>query len=265
MRFSVLVCVSLLAAVILFAACGGEEEKLPEQAAVTLTAAAEATQTATPSAPTPTAAAPSPTVRVTATPSPAAQEIAVVGSGFSIDEEGYYSYGVILANLSTGKAAERVDINIGFYDEGGGVVATESDTVAVIFPGQRAAVAGFSSTEGARPVQMKVQVRPTDWSSWDKAKPDFATTNVGVTPREYSGLVVTGEVANPFTKDLEDVKLVAIFYDAAGNITGGASTYQDFIPAGTSSPFEITSFSEAPAARAEVFAQMSFLTLSAFD
>jgi hypothetical protein len=65
---------------------------------------------------------------------------------------------------------------------------------------------------------------------------------------------------------LDSVEVVVVYYDGGGAIIGGEFTFVNFIPAGGTSAFEVTSFNDLPGLdHVEVYPQLSSLTLLGLD
>ncbi len=61
---------------------------------------------------------------------------------------------------------------------------------------------------------------------------------------------------------MKDIKAVAIYYNAADKIVGGAYTFVDFIPAGRSAAVEITAMDTIPRVTStKVFVQVTNLSM----
>jgi len=233
-------------------ACGDTKDKVenvvPDSATSTKQATARATSVVT--------------RQPTQTQAPKVREVAVQKFGFSPKTEfGSIGYGVVVRNQSTNEAVERVALQMAFYDAAGTVVGTSNATIAILQPGEVTGIGDSASVNGA-PTDMKIQISTGKWSDFTKPLTVFQVTNLSLTPQQYSGPQVTGEIANPFTKDMKSVRLSAIFYDAAGGVVGGAFTYQEFIPAAGKAAFKITSFTDMSASAVEVYGQLSYITLS---
>jgi hypothetical protein len=197
----------------------------------------------------------------------AALDLQIVNKGFtqlppnSIGAT-YLTYAVLLRNPNAAKAANRVDVNMTFSDTAGTVVASKSDTIAVVLPNQTIAVSGLpSDSKGA--AKMDVQARVASWED-AAGTGSFSTEGVSVAQGLYgSGPTVHGTVVSTFAKDVKKPKAVAVFYGRTGAIVGGSETFVDFVPAGGRVGFEIPSFTgQAPTSRAEVYMQLTSLSLT---
>jgi hypothetical protein len=71
----------------------------------------------------------------------------------------------------------------------------------------------------------------------------------------------TGTLHSTFAKDMKSVQAVAIYYNAAGRVVGGAFTYVDFVPASGTIGVEIRGSEKVAASRTEIYAVPSFLSI----
>ncbi len=157
--------------------------------------------------------------------------------------------------------AERVSLNVAFYNDAGVVVKADNPTIDVILPGQSAAYGDEHPGRRARPAW-----RCRCWSARGnrprrrpvRSPPSGVTTE----PQSYGGLQTNATLSSTFAKDLKDVVAVAIYYDGNGAIIGGDRTFVDFVPAGGQAAVEITSFNDLPTpARTDVYGELSNLSL----
>jgi hypothetical protein len=188
--------------------------------------------------------------------------VSISGFGFTQDDQSV-SYGVLIKNDSATDAAESISLNISFFDSAGAILKVETATLSIILPSQLGAVGDSAYLESGQTVaRMDVQARPDKWETWGTGTvPEFKTSNVTVVPQSYTGPHVTGIASNPLTKDLKNLRLDAIFFDASNNVIGGAFTFLDFVAAQGQAPFEIHSLANVQPANTTVYCQMSSLTL----
>jgi hypothetical protein len=129
-----------------------------------------------------------------------------------------------------------------------------------VLPSQKSAVGNF--TAGAGVTRMEVQARVQSWEDAPEQVGTFTVSSVNVVPQEYTGPQVTGTIASTFVEDLQQVEVVAVFYSAENAIIGGAFTFVDFIPAGGTSAFEVSSLVDIPGIdHADVIPSVSNLSL----
>lgn len=220
--------------------------------------------------------APDPTERATPRPTPSAVargELAVTEFGYStwqgeFDDGARLSWAAIVENPNPTDSwvATSADVSVSFFDAGGSVVASATDTIALILPGQRAAVVGSDSPFGnpdlALIASMEVRLGEPRWEEAREALGAFTVSDVQIRYGEFGDATVTGQVASTFADEITDAYANAVYRDSAGAIVGGDFTFIDFIPPGDSIPFEISGFGSPPAATgAEVYIGFSFLSL----
>jgi hypothetical protein len=202
--------------------------------------------------------APAPTTAATT------HAVKITGNGFTQlppDSIGnsYLSYGVVVENPSD-DVAERVALNVAFYNDAGVVVKAENPTIDVILPNQTAAYG--DSTEAAGATRMEVQVLVGSWEPATTTTGAFTAAGVTTDQQSYGGLKTNATLSSTFVKDLKEVVAAAIYYDGNGAIIGGARTFVDFVPAGGQAAVEITSFNDLPTlARTDVYGELSNLSL----
>ncbi len=201
-------------------------------------------------------------VSSTSTTVKAAPTLNVVKKGFryTVKDPKIFGYGVILLNQASDQIATGVTVNITFFS-GANVAASENDTIAAIYPGQQVAVGDFvSDTPGVD--RMEVQVLPGKWQAATGTLGGFTVDGVQTVTQSYLGLKTTGLIHSTFAKDLKNVDTTVLYFDAAGEITGGDSTYVDFVPAGGAIGFQATTlWTPASFASTQVFPAISSLTL----
>lgn len=240
----------------------------------TTTAENESAEQATPtSEPTerPTAR---PTQRPTPRPTPSAvprADLEVAEYGFSTyqgqyDDGANLSWAVVIENPNAANSwlATSTDVRVSFFDVGGGVIASTSDTIALVLPSGKGAVVGSESYMSNSDLElvetMEVRLGEPAWEEADGPVGSFTTSGVQVRADDF-GVTTTGTIESTFADEIEDAYGTAVYRDAAGAIIGGDFTFIDFIEPGESTPFEISGFSAPPAVTsAEVYVTFSFLS-----
>jgi hypothetical protein len=237
---------SMLLVAVLALGCGTIAEKLEE--------AATPVAGQTPAQPASTAAASQPT-------QPRSERrLEITRSGFSQSRTSIY-YAFIVVNHNQKEAAELTPYQVAFLDETGNVVAKDSGYITFLFPGEVMGVAGLATVgEGVRASKMQVQVGSPDRWSELKVPARLSAEVQSVTPQRFLGPKVAGVVTNPFARELKNVYVSIVAYDAAGNIIGGEFTFVNFVPPGGQAPFEATLWEGAQPARVEAYAAISGIT-----
>lgn len=194
-------------------------------------------------------------------------DIEVVESGFSTfvayDDSTRASWAAIVSNPNGSPwLATSIDLTVTMLDDQGSVLASESDSLAVLLPGQSGAVTGTTLDDVDGLTDLRVQARVRDWERAPGPYGSFETSDITVRQDDFGGWSVTGQVASTFTEDFEDVYGVAVFRDAEDRIVGGAFTFIDFVPGGGDTSFQIDSFDDIEqVASSEVYVSLSNLSL----
>lgn len=229
----------LMAAMMLFAltACGGSGAAEPAGSEP----AAEAAKQATPAS------------------SGEPMDAEVVESGYAVDG-GYLYYSVTLHNPNTEYAIELPSYRVTAKDESGAVLGTMEHTLSVIYPGQdfHYAFQGFACDQ--EPATVDFEIIPAEDYNFKKASsldhPEFKPLEVSGASFKSDGITsdVLGEVQNNNDYDIENAVVVVYFRDADGNLTGGAGTFINHVPAGGTAAFDILVYADIVTDNFEVYA-----------
>ena len=188
----------------------------------------------------------------------------VVGQGFTANsEDGSASYGVVIENPNSTWWPRFVSVSITFLDADGTALTTETHNITGILPNGRAAVAGEAlRVSGA--AAMEVQLSSLNLlpnrirSSLEEAgRYDYQRI---VTARDESGeITTTGLIVSRFDREQINVPIAVVYYDAAGEVVGGAATTVDQLSPGGEAEFEAsTSAAILDTAETRVFGQIGF-------
>lgn len=194
---------------------------------------------------------------------PPSDVVEVIEAGFGLVDGDYtdpfYTYAVILENANGGTAwyATDIDVTLTLRDSSGTVVGREEGEVAVLLPGQRAAVTGRTFELAGDVDSMDVQTRVADWVEADTV--DFGSLEV--TSVNLGEDALFGEVSSTFDRAVLNAEAAAVFYDDAGRIIGGWEYSDiDFIPAGGTASFEIHVPQALGPSTAEAYVQWGWMT-----
>jgi hypothetical protein len=226
--------------------------------------------TSTPPATTAAVAAQAPTTSVqparpapSTVPAAATADVRVANQGFlqlppDASGESKVSYAVLVTNPRASQVATDVRLVIAFRDASGRLLETKDKDLDVLLPGQTGAVAGDSDITGA--AGMRVQAFVGAWAPAPGTAGRLTVTGVHTTPTAGGGATTTATLHSTFTRDLNDAKAVAVYYDQAGHIVGGESSDLDVIPAGRAIGVVIEAKSAPPGiARTEVYTTLKDL------
>jgi hypothetical protein len=203
----------------------------PPPASATATATATATPTRT-RAPTPT-----PTRRPTEQPR---ADIEVLEFGYT-RQDGNINFAVIVRNPNEEThVGEYVPLQITFFDSEG-PIATEEEIVSFVLPGQTTATSGMAFDVPA-PTRMEVRIGSVSWEEIDFTAGRFVIDDVRTRDEQYGGHRTTGTISSEFQTRQENIQIVAVYRNAAGEVIGGDFTYLDFLDPDAEASFEVTTF-----------------------
>ncbi|MHB9032023.1 MAG: FxLYD domain-containing protein [Anaerolineae bacterium] len=180
--------------------------------------------------------------------------------GFS-QTESSVSYAALIKNASQ-RAAVSTQVWATLYDAADNVVGVFYNNLSVILPGETQAVTANTMLDDstARVAYIEVQVYGAAMEDAPANLPSFSADNITWIPDEWSP-TVTGEVYNPYDREIQWVTVNAVLYNADGAIVGGGSGNIDFIPAKDSAAVEVwcSQMSEEPAS-IELYASAGYLS-----
>lgn len=188
----------------------------------------EPTFTAEPT-PEPTLPPPTPTLvpLPTRVPTPVPAQLRILEQGFG-QGLAQMSYAFVVSNPNPDLLAQSVRYQVAVYDADGVVLATDTDTIAQIGPGQDLGIAQELRMDSNLAVaRVEVLLRPGQFVR----SPPIETLTVS-NPAFVAGDPpnLTGIINNTLGRDLIDVTVFGIAYDDQG-IIGGGNSVVPFIPA----------------------------------
>lgn len=214
------------------------------------------TNTVEPTEVSPTEIPPTPTLEPEPTPAP--EDIAVVSYGFGQDNRSV-GYSFIVENPNSGLSFERSQYQLAALDESGAIVDTDSGFISLLLPDQTLGVSGsFFVDEGVTVASINVQLNAGDSET---AEP-IATFTVE-NPTYFAGSFsssVTGVIGNPYERDLSNVRVSAVAYNAADEIVGGGFTFLNFVLANSTTGVDVSVTTAGEVARVELYPTISGLT-----
>lgn len=167
--------------------------------------------------------------------------------GFTQDKEAEsVSVGATIYNPNK-YSAISVDAKINVYNSAGKIVGNTLETIDVI-PPEKEAVLGTDlslANESVKAKKIEIQVKP---KSYEEPIESFAINNLKVSHSEIF-TTATGEVVNPFYKDLNDVEVFVALEDSKGKIVGGGFTFIEYLPAKSTNGFKVDSVVALPEAK----------------
>lgn len=194
------------------------------------------------------------------TSSAGAQPLGIVADGFGPSAfENELGWGFIVENPNTGLAAETTAYQVTAYAADGKVLGVYSSYISLLLPGERLGLGGsFYLPSGTIAERLEFEVLGRYFTE-TTIQADFLTAS-GVTyiGDEFSPRV-TGTIENSLDRELIDVEVYAIAYNASGQIIGGGFTFLDLIEAEGQADVEVTvAVGEEPAS-VELFATVASL------
>ncbi len=187
-----------------------------------------------------------------------AQAVTIIDAGFGQDGQSA-GYGFLARNPNANYAVERSMYRLTAYAADGTVVSAEEGYIELLLPGQTLGVAGdLYLAENTAIERVEAQLYPGQYVK-SEALPSFDAENVVYLAGDYASRV-TGQILNPYAKDITQMRVSAIAYDAAGKIIGGGFTFLDFAPASGRAAVEVNVTTAGPPARVELHAAVSGLS-----
>ena len=172
-------------------------------------------------------------------------------SGFG-QKESNVGYGFILTNPNEDLIVNDTQYRITLFSSDGNVLATDYGYLYVLLPGESFGIGGSTYIVGEGDAgYIEIIVEPGDYSESDPM-PSFTWQNTTFIDDDWSPRV-TGEIVNPYSKDLSDLSVFAVLYNAAGEITGGGYSFVEFVFANDTAPAEIYVYSNGDVETAEIY------------
>ncbi len=196
--------------------------------------------------------------------SPQQEPVQVLAVGASEDQYGSTTYGFVVKNTDTKNARVNIECDIAAFNDSGEVIATTNDMIGVIFPGERQAAAGdLSVPQKMKVAKMEVVIHSStdDHDEWGLQAANVSASPLTVGQGKYLKgdyqSKVTGILKSSWGKDLANIKVTVIAYDASGNVIGGGSTYIDNVPANGQVAIEIPLSVPQDPAKLEIYPSFS--------
>ena len=187
-----------------------------------------------------------------------ASNLSIIKQGFGQNNTSL-GIGMTIENLNQGYAIESSMYQSTSYSDDGSILGVSTGYISLLLPTQ---ILGISDAqyldEGAIVARVDIQIQ-TGYFTESNIIPMFTSENVTFIPDEYSPQV-TGEIVNPYSKEVTNVRVDAIAYNDAGDIIGSGYTYLNFIPANSKAAVSVyMTVAETPTT-VELFAAPSALT-----
>jgi hypothetical protein len=171
------------------------------------------------------------------TPTPSPEAVAVTRQGF-VQIAGRLSYAFIVRNPNAELIARDLPFQLIVYDQSGIVLRTDTGAVPVVLAG------GETSTAQAIDLPAGLQAARIEVLLGDALfvrsvpQPTISFENIAFVPGDPAR--ITGLVRNPLQASLQGLSVVALAFDAGGQIIGSGAAEVPFIPAAGQAAAEVT-------------------------
>ncbi len=177
--------------------------------------------------------------------------------GYSMSNE-YLYYSIKLHNPNTDKAIELPQFRVTARNDAGEVLATEEQTLSIIYPQQDFTYASLAFDVDDIPSKVDVEVlEPDEYNIKNISmldNPNYVPLKaVNTTMRDDS---VVGEIQNDNDYDLDSAIVTIIFRDENGKLIGGDSTFVDSLKANSATPFDMSLYNDFVTTNYEVYANI---------
>lgn len=148
-------------------------------------------------------------------------------------------YGFIVENPTPYFAVEESQYQVTVLDGSGAILRTRTAWIRLLAPSQRLGLAGiFELPVGADVAELAVQIKTGKFRAPHNVA-TLSTADVAFHPYGPGAPKVIGVAANGYPKDVTQVEVYALPYDAFGAIIGGGSATLGFVPGGGQAPVEV--------------------------
>lgn len=183
-------------------------------------------------------------------------KLTVVDSGWSVDDQGYVHYGIIIKNEGS-QGALFPTIKVTGKDEGGNVVSSDEQTLMSLRPDQEVAWGGQAGN-GTAPatVEFEPSVGSDNWQDSDANIDMFTIDGVSAQDSGYGTVNFVGEITSQLTDtDMDQVAVSIILRNGDGAIVGGYTGFANNLAAGATTSFDVLGYGVPPYADFEAWAQ----------
>jgi hypothetical protein len=187
--------------------------------------------------------------------------VRLVAHGFGQDnvrypQGGRAGYAFLVENPDPEQAIQDSEYRVTAYDSAGSRMATDAGPIVLLMPGQRLGVGGtLFLAEGARVARIGIEIR-TGQRALVKKSPALTVDEIHCRT-DISTAIASGVVRNPFDRNITDLRVSVVAYDASGRIIGGGFTYLAFVPASGAVGVISSLDAGSEAARVEMYASLS--------
>ena len=174
----------------------------------------------------------------------AVEDLVILESGYSADDEEYAHFGFKVKNPNKDYAFPYASVNVTAYDKAGDILATTDYSLDAVQPGEISAGASTLDCNGETPDKLEFSVDSGDSDNpSDKAilSKDFEFTGVKERTDGYGETAITGMVTNTSPFDAEYLTIVVLF-KKSDKIVFGETTIEDNFKSKKKKSFEITAY-----------------------
>lgn len=174
------------------------------------------------------------------------ENVKIVETGYEITDGGYMYAGVVIENPSQDTAYDYPKIIATAFDANGAVLATETQVLHNIQPGERQAFNVFMSCNGQEPSRVDFSIENGDKKTpSNKAikSSDLVVSGTNERVDKYSSSL-TGMVKNNSQNNTKGIA-VTVLLRKEGKIVSAYTSFVDDLNAGQEKPFDISLRSKA--------------------
>jgi hypothetical protein len=166
----------------------------------------------------------------------------------TIVDEGYgpstfpneLGWGFVVENPNATLAVETTAYRVIAYAADGSVLGVYTSFMSLVLPGERLGLGGsFYVPAGTTAARLEFELLGRYFSETTVEASVLTASAVGFVPDEFTP-TVTGTITSSLDRELSDIEVYAVAYNAAGDIIGGGFTFIDLIEAGGEQPVEVT-------------------------
>jgi hypothetical protein len=189
-----------------------------------------------------------------------AEPLEIVADGFGPSTfQNELGWGFVVENPNANLAAETTAYQVTAYAGDGSVLGVYSSFISLVLPGERLGLGGsFYVPSGTTAARLEFELLGRYFSETTAQPGVLAATDVGFVADQFTPRV-TGTIQNTLDRELSDIEVYAVAYNADGGIIGGGFTFIDLIEAGGQQPVEVTIAVGQEPATVELFATVGSL------
>ncbi len=189
---------------------------------------------------------------------PDAEPIILQKFGYG-QNDNHVGFAVIVENPNTDFSVAPTPYRATAYAADGTVIDVEEGYINLLLPKQVLGIGSSMLLDDNQVVdRFDVQVGAGDYEA-SGFIPAFSAENVSYQHGSFSDKV-TAQIVSPYSRDITNVQVWAVGYDADGNIIGGGFSFLDFVPANGKGAAEISVDMGGTPNTVEVYAAVSSLS-----